>query len=83
MADRDKGHGPKPTDGLDGGDPHVPPIPRPRYIEIVALGLAAVGVVAGLLGKDDLLLILCGASAVAGAASLVIEGWTTCPTGRR
>lgn len=81
MAERPE-NGPLPADGIDdGGFP--PPPPRPRYLQIVALILGLIAVCAGLLGNDDWLLILCGLSALANAASLLLEGSKTSGVAKR
>lgn len=70
---------PLPADGVEGGGilPGPPP-PRPRFLQIIALLLGILAVGAGFLGKADLMLILCGLSVLANAASLGVEGNKRC-----
>lgn len=72
---------PLPADGVEGGGVipgPPPPPPRARYLQIIALLLGIIAVVAGFLGKADLMLILCGLSVLLNAASLGIEGNKRC-----
>ena len=76
----DSRNDPLPADGVEGGGiiPGPPPPPRPRYLQIIALLLGIFAVGAGFLGKADLMLILCGLSVLANAASLAVEGNKRC-----
>ena len=72
---------PVPADGVEGGGFPVPPRPRPLQWASLILGIVAVG--AGLLGNEGVLLISCGLSVLANAASLLLEGRKTSGVARR
>lgn len=75
MADREEDDrtGPKPPDGGLGGNIPVPPQPPPApLLRMLAFIAALAGVIAGLLGYDLVLLVLCALSAVFNGLSLVL-----------